>query len=517
MYRLLGRSRADSNRYSTFYKSAFHYIKNALLSTKILTTPPILVNSMVIFVPNLYQNVVRVMARIIVFIKDSYTDKLGDARLLIEYTHLYERWRLNTGIKVNPSQVECFYDENLELWKLISKKKLKDEERKKFVNANNSLRDELDKLNKAIFAIKEKSLPLSPANVKAEYHKDPKKRIEKNNKSVLAWYSDFISAKENEIGAGINSYRSTYEHFKSFTQELGALHLNEMNKQFLENFRNYLTKLRIPETTIPKLQGPSIHKQFKNLRIFLNWILEQDEDDEIKIPQAYKKFNVKARYGDPIGLSIEQFAELCNLDLSKRIELDRTRDLFIFAVSIGGPRHGDLKKLGDSLRKNGFSMKQNSISYFESKTGNAHQEIMVNQFGLEILKKYDYSFPYVPTNQRMNQNLKTIAGLLMWEEIKQIPKYDNYGKLMKVEDVALMNIFSTKFMRKTAASIDNFIGIPTKTSMSRTGHKTFAAFSRYVDVNKESLTYANGKWDEVFNNFTKNAKKNQTLVEEVEA
>lgn len=455
------------------------------------------------------------MARLVVFIKDSYVDKKGESPILIEYTHLYQRWRLNPDIKVNPSFILSAFDEDLEVWKLVSQKKLNTVERKKFQEANAKLRGELDKLNKAIFAIKEKSFSLSPANVKAEYLKDPKKRIEKNNKSVLAWYSDFISAKENEIGAGINSYRSTYEHFKSFTQGLGALHLNEMNKQFLENFRNYLTKLRIPETSIPKLQGPSIHKQFKNLRIFLNWILEQDEDDEIKIPHAYKKFNVKARYGDPIGLSIEQFAKLCNLDLSKRMELDRTRDLFIFAVSIGGPRHGDLKKLGDSLRKNGFSMKQNSISYFESKTGNAHQEIMVNQFGLEILKKYDYSFPYVPTNQRMNQNLKTIAGLLMWEEIKQIPKYDNYGKLMKVEEVALKNIFSTKFMRKTAASIDNFIGIPTKTSMSRTGHKTFAAFSRYVDVNKESLTYANRKWDEVFKTFTKDAKKNQTLAEEI--
>ena len=456
------------------------------------------------------------MARVIVFIKDSYTDKMGDARLLIEYTHLYERWRLNTGIKVNPSQVECFYDENLELWKLVSKKKLKDEDRKKLQQANTSLRDELDKLHKAIFGIREKSLPLSPGNVKAEYLKDPKKRIERNNKSFLSWYADFISSKENEIGAGINSYRSTYEHVKSFIQDLGGLHLNEINKQFLENFRNYLTKLRIPDTTLPKLQGPSIHKQFKNLRIFLNWILEQDEDDEIKIPPAYKKFNVKARYGDPIGLSIEQFAELCNLNLSKRPELDRTRDLFVFAVSIGGPRHGDLKKLGDSLRKNGFSMKQNSLSYFESKTGNAHQEIVINQFGLEILKKYDYSFPYVPTNQRMNQNLKSIARLLTWGEIKQIPKYDNYGKLMKVEEVALMDIFSTKFMRKTAASIDNFIGIPTKTSMSRTGHKTFAAFSRYVDVNKESLSVANRKWDDVFKTFARDAKKNQPVAEEVE-
>ena len=50
-------------------------------------------------------------------------------------------------------------------------------------------------------------------------------------------------------------------------------------------------------------------------------------------------------------------------------------------------------------------------------------------------------------------------------------------------------------MRKTAATIDNMLGVPTKTSMKRTGHKTFAAFSRYVDVNKDSLSQANKQWD----------------------
>lgn len=29
------------------------------------------------------------------------------------------------------------------------------------------------------------------------------------------------------------------------------------------------------------------------------------------------------------------------------------------------------------------------------------------------------------------------------------------------------------------------LGIPTKTSMKRTGHKTYAAYSRYLDINKE--------------------------------
>jgi hypothetical protein len=51
------------------------------------------------------------------------------------------------------------------------------------------------------------------------------------------------------------------------------------------------------------------------------------------------------------------------------------------------------------------------------------------------------------------------------DETKYIPKYDNYGKLITVEEIALKEIFSTKFMRKAAATIDNLLGVPTKTSM----------------------------------------------------
>lgn len=181
--------------------------------------------------------------------------------------------------------------------------------------------------------------------------------------------------------------------------------------------------------------------------------------------------------------------------------MERTRNLFVFGVSIGGPRHGDLKKLGNSLRRFGFNIQSNCISFFEGKTGNAHNDIMVNKFGIEILEKENHIFPHVPSNTRMNKNLKSIAKKLKWDEIKFIPKYDAHGKLISTEETPLKKLFSSKFMRKTAATIDNYLGIPTKTSMKRTGHKTFAAYSRYVDVNKESMTHANQKWDEMYHSL----------------
>jgi hypothetical protein len=145
-----------------------------------------------------------------------------------------------------------------------------------------------------------------------------------------------------------------------------------------------------------------------------------------------------------------------------------------------------------------MSVRDHALSYFEGKTGNSHREIILNSIGLGILEKYDFTLPHVPSNFRMNANLKAIGRILEWDEIKRIPKYDAFGKVSSIEEVPLMNVFSTKFMRKTAASIDNYLGIPIKTSMSRTGHKTFAAFSRYVDVNRESLDHANRQWDMVF-------------------
>jgi hypothetical protein len=56
-------------------------------------------------------------------------------------------------------------------------------------------------------------------------------------------------------------------------------------------------------------EGPHLHKQFKNLRIFINWVKgnEDEQEQEIKIPSAYKQVKAKARYGDPIGLTVKQF------------------------------------------------------------------------------------------------------------------------------------------------------------------------------------------------------------------
>ena len=79
-----------------------------------------------------------------------------------------------------------------------------------------------------------------------------------------------------------------------------------------------------------------------------------------------------------------------------------------------------MTRLAASLRKNGFSLNQDTISYFEGKIGLAEIQLC-DATG--------------PSNFRMNQNLKSVARLLDWNEIKYVAKYDNYGKLSHVDEI----------------------------------------------------------------------------------
>jgi hypothetical protein len=74
------------------------------------------------------------------------------------------------------------------------------------------------------------------------------------------------------------------------------------------------------------------------------------------------------------------------------------------------------------------------------------------------------------------------------------PFEDDYGKL--VGGTTCVKEYLLHEIHAENRSYDrNSLAVPTKTSMKRTGHKTFVAYSRYVDVNKDSLVQANKLWD----------------------
>ncbi len=75
------------------------------------------------------------MGAIHAFIK-SYQNKCNESPVIVEYSHLKKRWRINTGVMVNSKDIGYVYDPDLEAHKLRSRRKLKDAKREKLTVYN---------------------------------------------------------------------------------------------------------------------------------------------------------------------------------------------------------------------------------------------------------------------------------------------------------------------------------------------------------------------------------------------
>ncbi len=61
-----------------------------------------------------------------------YQNKCNESPVIIEYSHLKKRWRINTGVMVSSKDIGCVYDPDLETYKADKFKKAEeDTEREK--------------------------------------------------------------------------------------------------------------------------------------------------------------------------------------------------------------------------------------------------------------------------------------------------------------------------------------------------------------------------------------------------
>jgi hypothetical protein len=92
--------------------------------------------------------------------------------------------------------VQCFFDEDTELWKFSSSIKLKELEKARLIKKNDALRQINLKVSQIVLRLKSKGLSLSPENVRVEYERPGDIGIPA--KSILARYLEFIALIEKE-------------------------------------------------------------------------------------------------------------------------------------------------------------------------------------------------------------------------------------------------------------------------------------------------------------------------------
>lgn len=216
-------------------------------------------------------------------------------------------------------------------------------------------------------------------------------------------------------------------------------------------------------------------KQMSTIKTLLNYARTLYN---IPVRPDYRDFKVSRKDSEfeVITLTDDEFMAIYNLDLSKNKRLDSVRDVFCFSCATG-LRYSDLAQLKrDHIRKD------NTIRMTAAKTG---QKLVIplNPISFSILQKYKDRLDPLPviSNQKTNDYIKEIGELAGIDT--PIEKVRMFGVKKVSETYPKYELLSIHVGRKSFITLSLEKGIQIQEVMALSGHTTYKAFRRYVDVN----------------------------------
>jgi integrase len=322
--------------------------------------------------------------------------------------------------------------------------------------------------------------------------------------------------KKNEPGVYLVDFIHQFVKDSAGTHKPGTLkvytglaaHLQEFEKHrhskcsfssvdvpFLRSFHSFLSETKHRKTKGGNLVESSMNnvtaaKQISTLKTLLNYarVIYQ-----LPVRPDYRDFKVSRKDTDfeVITLTQDEFMDIYNLDLADNKRLDAVRDIFCFSCATG-LRFSDLQQLRrEHIRKD------NTIRMTASKTG---QKLVIplNPISFSILQKYAGQLAPLPmiSNQKTNDYIKEIgqqAGIDTPIEKVRMRGVKKVTKLFKKHQLLSIHVG-----RKSFITLSLEKGIAIQEVMSLSGHTTFKAFRRYVDVNdSRKKTVMASAWGEV--------------------
>jgi integrase len=256
----------------------------------------------------------------------------------------------------------------------------------------------------------------------------------------------------------LQGFRSKYYKNRPFSFE-------QIDYYFYTQFQRYLITDRLYSTN-------TVGKHIKTLKSFF---LEAHARGLMPnfISSKFKSISEKT---DTIYLTVEELDTLYNLDLSNNPRLDKVRDLFLVGAWTG-LRFSDYSDIKPENIKDGF------IELTTKKT-NSEVVIPIHTHVEAIMRKYrgitPNSLPNPISNQKMNEYLKEIGALAELDERTAIT-YTKGGKTITA-NYPKYELLSTHTARRSFATNQYLLGVPTITIMKLTSHQTEKAFMKYIRV-----------------------------------
>lgn len=300
--------------------------------------------------------------------------------------------------------------------------------------------------------------------------KRPEVKREDPGVNLIDFIRQFVNDSRGTHKPGtLKVYTGLAAHLEEFQKQTRKkLTFDQIDIPMLRSFHGYLTE-------DSGMNNVTAAKQMSTVKTLLNYARTLYK---IQVSPDYRDFKVSRKDSEfeVITLTEDEFISIYNLDLIENKRLDTVRDVFCFACATG-LRFSDLVQLRrEHIRKD------NTIRITASKTG---QKLVIplNPISFAILQKYkDHHLPLpMISNQKTNDYLKEIGELAGIDT--PIEKVRYYGVKKKIEVHKKYELLSIHVGRKSFITLSLEKGIAIQEVMSLSGHTTFKAFRRYVDVN----------------------------------
>ena len=265
----------------------------------------------------------------------------------------------------------------------------------------------------------------------------------------------------------VRTYRTTLNHLRGLQVAEGfAVDFDTVGNGFAERFARYLLTKR-------NLVDSVIHKNLFRVKHFLRWA----QENGYPVAVETKKFRWQYQEPDILTLTRAEVQQLAGLDLSARPGLDNARALFMLGVYTG-------LRFSDVVALKPEHVQADRLRFTTQKTRHTLIVPIRPEVRPMLARVLDGTLRPV-ANQKLNEHLKVLARLAKIDAPTERVRYA--GGQRRATTAPKYEFVTTHTARRTFVTLALEAGVRPEVVMRITGHKSLAAFRRYVNVTEDTM------------------------------
>jgi len=338
-----------------------------------------------------------------------------------------------------------------------------------------------DKVQQVYYEFERSGIVPTPAQLKERLDIELKGKDKIPSKSFNEYVQLFINeaAEGKRLTFGKTRYRPlSIKNLKGFQSQITEyqksrniiLSFEQINVNFLDDFVEFFNQKGYSQNTIAR--------HIKHLKLIMRSAKQEGMHNNVAFES--KLFRVAQIKVDPVYLNEKELKLLYQLDLSKQVQLEITRDVFLLGCYLAqnytdykAVKKKNLTVLGDGRK---------ALIIYQIRNG---KEVIVplRHEAEAILEKYNYELPST-NEQKINERLQIIGKMAGIDDPVNI--VINKGGRKSEKTLPKYHFIKTHTARRSGCINMYLANVPTVEIMAISGHKTERDLLHYIkNSNKE--------------------------------